>query len=558
RELGDLHDIRAGMSVRTVYLTAGDAGHDEKYWRQREAGIRAAYAQMARVRDAWFSSSELLQGKRLHVLALRDASRVSVVFLRLPDGHLRGGGYPSTGRVSLEKLWKGEAASLASMDGQNQYSRTELIDVLAGLMTSADADCIGTLDSSEMYGEDHSDHRHSAKFAFEAHRAYPRPHLFSQYRGYNIRGEPVNLSTESHDLKWEVFSTYARHDAHLCRFGGTDCLPRSPYASWVWRQYAATALQDLEGPITGLAGKCLDTNEGGPANGSPVQLQDCLDAPRQRWTLLYTGQLRAPSGRCLEVSEGNPTSGTPVQLGDCADVPRQKWTLLDNGQLRGPAGRCLEVSEGNPTSDTPVQLGDCADVPWQVWTPRFGPATPWASGAPFPEASLARAPGSAEDFRLADVNGDGYADACVRLPEGLFCALNTGSGSFGAFRRYLSDFTADGTPLQFADLNHDGKADVCELGPEGPRCAIADASGTAFVEARAWSSGFPGAAGSGDGSFLLADLDGDGYADACGRSEEGIRCALNDTSGHFAPSTVWLGPEGAEALGGPWLSSSGS
>jgi hypothetical protein len=179
--------------------------------------------------------------------------------------------------------------------------------------------------------------------------------------------------------------------------------------------------------------------------------------------------------------------------------------------------------------------------------------------------NLARAPGAAVSFRLADVNGDGLADACVRLPEGISCALNTGAGSFGAFRRYLADYTDaqgwgrldSGASLQFADLNHDGKADVCGRSPEGLRCALADEHGTALVDARTWTAEFAAGAGfeRGAGAFLLADIDGDGFADACGRSAEGVRCALNDGAGHFAASSVWLGPEGSEVLGGRWPSS---
>jgi GlcNAc-PI de-N-acetylase len=50
-----LHDLQAGHTVRTVFITAGDAadqvagGADQqrRYWMAREAGNRAAYAQMS-------------------------------------------------------------------------------------------------------------------------------------------------------------------------------------------------------------------------------------------------------------------------------------------------------------------------------------------------------------------------------------------------------------------------------------------------------------------------------------------------------------------------------
>src|SRR5258705_13224217 len=42
-----LQDIQSGRCVRTVFLTAGDAGLDQSYWEAREEGAEAAYAQMA-------------------------------------------------------------------------------------------------------------------------------------------------------------------------------------------------------------------------------------------------------------------------------------------------------------------------------------------------------------------------------------------------------------------------------------------------------------------------------------------------------------------------------
>src|ERR1019366_7221456 len=42
-----LQNIQSNSYVRTVHLTAGDDGLGESYWSEREAGMEAAYAQMA-------------------------------------------------------------------------------------------------------------------------------------------------------------------------------------------------------------------------------------------------------------------------------------------------------------------------------------------------------------------------------------------------------------------------------------------------------------------------------------------------------------------------------
>lgn len=39
-----INDIASGRSVRTVFLTAGDAGNGRDYWISRQAGSQAAYS----------------------------------------------------------------------------------------------------------------------------------------------------------------------------------------------------------------------------------------------------------------------------------------------------------------------------------------------------------------------------------------------------------------------------------------------------------------------------------------------------------------------------------
>ena len=550
-----LQDVREGLQVRTLFLTTGDGGKEEAYWRGREMGIQAAYARMARVKNEWRSSIERVAGQRVSLRTLIEDPRVSLVFFRLPDGNLRGQGYPSTGEASLDKLWNGLLPHLTSLDGASSFSRPELITALTEWMERSEADCVATLDGGGLYEGDHSDHRHSAKFAFEAHRGFTRPHLLSQYRGYNMRGEPVNLSPQVREEKWEVFSLYAQHDPHLCRFGGTDCLPQSPYAQWSWRQYGTVAVRSVAGPLGGLDGRCLDAAGGSPAPGSPVRLRACTDAAASRWRLLETGQLQGPGGQCLEIPEGQPAADALVRLGGCVDAPRQKWTLLGDGQLRGPEDRCLEVREeggGEGGDGLSVGMGACADVPRQRWTPRFGRVKRWASPETLPAPRLVKATRTVRSFQLADVSGDGLADACVVLPEGLTCAPHTGEGAFGTFRLVLAGFAP--ARLQFGDLDRDGRADVCARSPAGVSCATARGEGLAFTEPRVWTADFPDAPAPGTDPrpFVLADLDADGYADVCARSEEGVRCALNDRAGGFAAATVWLDAASTAQLAGPW------
>jgi hypothetical protein len=48
-----LHDISAGHCIRTIYITAGDAGSGQLYWLSRQQGSEAAYSSMIGSHDIW-------------------------------------------------------------------------------------------------------------------------------------------------------------------------------------------------------------------------------------------------------------------------------------------------------------------------------------------------------------------------------------------------------------------------------------------------------------------------------------------------------------------------
>jgi hypothetical protein len=167
--------------------------------------------------------------------------------------------------------------------------------------------------------------------------------------------------------------------------------------------------------------------------------------------------------------------------------------------------------------------------------------TPWSSE--FSDASVFAGPLSYRSIRFADVDGDGYADVCGRTTTGVSCARNTQGGAFAPSTAWTtSNFTDAGgwnadayaSTVQLADVNGDGAADVCGRGPSGLVCAVSNGS-NAFVHDRVWSfrgdfgdaAGWNAAAGY-YGSIHFGDVNGDGLADACGRNASGLTCALSD------------------------------
>jgi hypothetical protein len=156
-------------------------------------------------------------------------------------------------------------------------------------------------------------------------------------------------------------------------------------------------------------------------------------------------------------------------------------------------------------------------------------------------------------FQYPDVNGDGDADVCGRGMAGVYCAISNGTNGFGPATIWSSAYaTGDGGTwtasqshwgtILFPDLNGDGRADVCGRSSDGLLCALS--TGTTFSGASSWSSAFNDAAGfAGDstrwGTIQFIDLDGDGRSDVCGRTSAGVICARS-TGSAFRTATLWI------------------
>ncbi|HNS99121.1 MAG TPA: VCBS repeat-containing protein [Polyangiaceae bacterium] len=133
-------------------------------------------------------------------------------------------------------------------------------------------------------------------------------------------------------------------------------------------------------------------------------------------------------------------------------------------------------------------------------------------------------------IRLVDVNGDWKADLCARAVAGLRCHLSQGD-SFGEAIEVasLSDDSGWNDPSNFltlrtGDIDGNGTQDLCVRANAKIHCYLWNGNGFDAIEGPDWSDA--------DGwnekkyyhSIQLADMNGDGRADLCGRHVTGWRC----------------------------------
>ena len=540
--------IRSGHPTRVIFLTAAGAPNLAT-WQAREHGVYRPYLMMADATSnpnvdaaTYFTCGNVTyNGQAVRQCTLTQNPSVSLVFLRLLDG-------------AVASLWATDAgppfnvtpvASLTTVDGVNTYTRSSLMATLVAMFADFAPARVGTLDSTLAYGFDHTDHVASALFALEAMHTWGTFVDVRIHRGYTMDGAPdyyaipaaeaVNLSVAEYDRKYAVMLAYGGPFAS----GGT-------FDNWCHRHYSISRLSGGRGPLADAAG-CIDTQGGQTANGTRAVVTACNDQTAQRWTARSDYQLAGPAGKCLTIGAANV-----VQIDACAATAAQKWTVFANGQVRGQNGLCLTDAAGLLSAEVcRAETASNQRLPAtsQRFTQRASAPFAWSAGSNFSDADLGGASSSFRSLGALDLDGDGYSDACVRLAGGLYCGIN-GHVLLGAHTLFSASFSnangwaedAYGGTVQYADVNGDQRPDACARTSTGIVCALGTKNG--FAPETSWSTEFSDAtvfAGPlSYRSIHFADVNGDGFADVCGRTAAGISCARNTQSGAFAPSTAWI------------------
>jgi len=236
--------IAAGECVRTVFVTAGDAGRGLDYTHSRELGILRAYNVMRGSDGLWDESVVTLDsGMRVDRLTPQGDDRVSVFFMRLPDGNITDGGFAATGYATLSKLLDGTIASLAPIDGGPAMSAAHLS---ASLTELADAfRPTRTLThiprGSAFAPGDHPDHSAVGTLVREAIGpvAGVGPGLLYVV-GYPSENLPRNVEGAILDAKVETYRVYTQQDDVIRCADRVACLSTRKFGEWLRRSYPKT------------------------------------------------------------------------------------------------------------------------------------------------------------------------------------------------------------------------------------------------------------------------------------------------------------------------------
>ncbi len=239
------NDIKQGYCIRTVYITAGDAGSDQYYWLGREQGSEAAYEAMLGKPVVWQNHIiKITDSEYINIANPRGNNSISLIFVHLPDGGLKGTGFKNTGFESLQKMETGKIKTMQSVDHQSTYSESDLVTLLTALMHIYQPTQIRT-QSDYNIGQfiDHPDHIAVGNLVKPAYARYEQQQFndritipLSFYIGYPIHGMAINVTSDVLQSKVDTFLTYAKFDGGVCQTPD-QCYNSSAYGAYLSRQY---------------------------------------------------------------------------------------------------------------------------------------------------------------------------------------------------------------------------------------------------------------------------------------------------------------------------------
>ncbi len=234
-----LHDLHDGNCVRTLYFTAGDAGGNQFYWLNREQGSEAAYSKMIGYDGIWVKRIVRLgDNQYIRVDNPRGNFKISLIFMRLPDGNAKGQGFRTTNYESLEKLGTGKIGLIHSVDNQSVYSYSQLQDAVLSLVRTYQPAEIRTQSTFvDRRYPDHSDHIAVSRLTHRVWAQYDSRLSIKYYLGYQSYGRPQNVFGSDLQQTEDAFFAYAKYDPSVCGSEISCQKSKASYGAYLHTQY---------------------------------------------------------------------------------------------------------------------------------------------------------------------------------------------------------------------------------------------------------------------------------------------------------------------------------
>ena len=200
--------VQSGTPVVFIYLTAGDDGRDSTYWATREKGVLQATRIAAGVAAGDHCS---IVNVLNHAIRKCTIANTESYFLRLPDGHRNGIGFPRHSFQSLRKLRQQRITAMSAVDGSATYNGwsdlKSTVDWLIGESSSTRIVTVHTSDPSVAVNpHDHFDHRMAGLLVYDSRRKARWNVVY--YTGYALATRAANRTGEQVRQKTALFRAY--------------------------------------------------------------------------------------------------------------------------------------------------------------------------------------------------------------------------------------------------------------------------------------------------------------------------------------------------------------
>ncbi|MER6461743.1 ricin-type beta-trefoil lectin domain protein [Streptomyces sp. NPDC001288] len=151
---------------------------------------------------------------------------------------------------------------------------------------------------------------------------------------------------------------------------GTSSAVCTQGQSWATKTInpVVVGVSGAQGRLVGYGGKCADVQHGSSTVATPVQIHDCNGTGAQWWTLGDDHTVRA-LGKCLNVVWAGTANGTKVEIYDCLDGSQsEQWIPQADGSLKNVnSGKCLDDLGFSTTNGTQLGIWDCNGAANQKW-----------------------------------------------------------------------------------------------------------------------------------------------------------------------------------------------